>query len=148
MKYIEAPTDYLGNKKSLFLAGGITDCPDWQAELTSLLKNEDIVLLNPRRKNFPIHDPNATRTQITWEYNHLKKVEGISFWFPKETLCPIVLFEYGKWLVKDKPLFVGVHSEYKRRQDIEIQTELEKSDLKIVYDLDSLANQIKQWARS
>ena len=33
----------------LFLAGGITNCPDWQIEAIRLLGNQDIVVANPRR---------------------------------------------------------------------------------------------------
>jgi hypothetical protein len=42
----------------------------------------------------------------------------------------------------DKPLFVGVHPDYKRRQDVEIQTELARPDIKIVYSLEALAKQV------
>ena len=147
MKYIESPTEYQGKERSLFLAGGITNCPDWQAELTDLLRNEDVVLLNPRRANFPIHDPNAAQEQIEWEYRHLRKADTISFWFPKETICPIVLYELGAHSMTDKPLFVGVHPDYARRQDVEIQTGLIRPEIEIVYNLDSLSNQIKEWAR-
>jgi hypothetical protein len=48
------------------LAGGITGCPDWQSKLINLLRNEDIVIFNLRRKNFPIHDPTAVEEQIKW----------------------------------------------------------------------------------
>lgn len=30
----------------LFLAGGITNCPDWQIEVIRLLGNQDIVVAN------------------------------------------------------------------------------------------------------
>lgn len=148
MKYIEVPSVYEGNEKSLFLAGGITGCPDWQSELTNLLKPENIVLLNPIRTNFPINGPNAAEEQITWEYNHLRKANAISFWFPKETICPIVLYELGAWSMTEKPLFVGVHPDYKRRQDVEVQTKLERPDVQIVYDISSLYRQIKEWIDS
>ena len=144
MKYFESPEVYIGTKKSLFLAGGITNCPDWQEKMRKALKDVDIVLLNPRRYDFPIGDPNAAEAQIKWEYNHLRKASMILFWFPKETLCPIVLYELGAWSMTMKKLFVGVHPEYKRRQDVEIQTSLARWEIKIVYDLESLANQIKK----
>lgn len=146
MKYIEAPTIYKGNKKSLFLAGGITNCPDWQADLIKLLKNENIVLFNPRWKNFPMNSKIAKK-QIKWEFDHLHKATAISFWFCKETLCPIVLYELGAWSKTDKTLFIGVHPEYKRKIDVEIQTKLIRKDIKIVYDLKSLSNQIKKWIK-
>ncbi len=146
MQYIEAPIEYQGEERSLFLAGGITGCSDWQVELMDLLKDEDIVLLNPRRANFPVHDPDAARKQIAWEHRHLRKADAISFWFPKETLCPIVLYELGAWSMAFKPIFVGVHPEYQRRQDVEIQTKLARPKVEIVYDLTSLSAQIKEWA--
>jgi len=79
MKYIEALNIYEGNDKSLFLAGGITGCPNWQADLTDLFKDENIVLLNPRRRNFPINDPSASEQQIKWAYEHLRKATAVSF---------------------------------------------------------------------
>ena len=66
-KVIEAPKLYTPkeNEMSLFLGGGITNCPDWQKELIELLKDTpDLVMFNPRRANFPIHDPNAAEEQI------------------------------------------------------------------------------------
>lgn len=148
MKYIEAPREYLGKERSLFLAGGITGGPDWQAELTDLLKDEDIVLLNPRRANFPIDNQNAAKEQIEWEHWHLRKADAVSFWFPKETVCPITLYELGVQVMKNKPLFIGVHPEYARRQDVEIQTRLERPEIEIVYDLNSLSKQIKWWVKT
>ncbi|MBT3397685.1 hypothetical protein HOA55_03140 [archaeon] len=146
MKYIEAPEIYGGKDKSLFLAGGISNCPNWQEELANHLNNEDLVLLNPRRANFPINDSSAAEKQIQWEFNHLRKATAVSFWFPKETLCPIVLCELGAWSMTDKPLFIGIDPEYPRKQDVEIQTKLARPDIKIVYDLKSLSEQIRGWA--
>ena len=144
MKYIEAPNTYnqdlLGN--SMFLAGGITNCPNWQQEMAQLLSSTNLTLLNPRREDFPIGDQ-AAFGQIGWEHNALRAVKSILFWFPRETICPIVLYELGAWSMKDKPIFVGVHPEYKRRQDVEIQTGWVRPNVEIVYSLTDLANQIK-----
>jgi len=144
MQYIEAPTQYEPKgQKSLFLAGGITGCPDWQREVVAALADTDWVVLNPRRANFPIHDPNAAIAQITWEHEHLRKADAISFWFPRETLCPIVLYELGAWSMTDKPLFIGMDREYQRRMDVVIQTGLARPDVHIVYSLDDLAQQLR-----
>ena len=145
MRYLE-PLENLERSleyKSVFLAGGITGCPDWQQEMRQLLSDTDFILLNPRRSNFPIHDPNAARKQIAWEHNHLRKADSILFWFCKETIQPIVLYEIGAWSMTDKPIFIGVHPEYQRRQDVEIQTELARREVRIVYSLQKLADQIK-----
>jgi len=143
---IEAPKKYFDkNLTSLFLAGGITNCPDWQQELIHYLKDaEDLIIYNPRRKNFPIHDPNAANEQITWEYNYLKKCDIISFWFSRGSLNPIVLYELGMHGNSgDKLIFIGMDKEYERKQDVIIQTKLARPDIKIVYDLKDLANQIQ-----
>lgn len=148
MQYIESPKTYslevTGNRsKSIFLAGGITNCPDWQQEMVQLLGKTDYTLLNPRRKNFPIDDPSAAPKQVTWEHYALRAAKEILFWFPYETLCPIVLYELGAWSMTEKPLYVGVHPKYKRCQDVEIQTGLIRPDVKIVYSLEALAEQVQ-----
>jgi len=145
IEYIESPVEYKGNKKSIFIAGGITGCPDWQTELADLLEDEDFVFLNPRRKNFPMDDPTAAKKQITWEHNHLRKATAILFWFPKETICPIVLYELGNWSMTKKQLFIGVHPEYQRKQDVEIQTELARPDVEIVSNLKDLSEEVRKW---
>jgi hypothetical protein len=147
MRYIEALEVYepTPDELAVFLGGGITGCPDWQAEIVAKLSDvESLTLLNPRRANFPINDPSASEAQIKWEFEHLRKADAILFWFPKETLCPITLFELGAWLMSGKQLFVGVHPDYARRQDIEVQTKLAKAGrLKIFYSLDDLATQVR-----
>src|SRR5262245_39813726 len=90
---IEPPAEYDGPGPSLFLAGGITGCPDWQAETISLFADLPLVLLNPRRRDFPINDPSAGPSQIEWEHRHLRRADAVLFWFPRETLCPIALYE-------------------------------------------------------
>jgi len=150
MKDIECPEIYTGDgkEKSLFIAGGISGCKVWQDELVDMLKNEDITLLNPRRKFFKVDDLEVEKEQIKWEYEHLRKADGISFWFPNETVCPITLYELGAWAITDKPLFVGVDSGYLRKRDVEIQLKLVRPDIEIVYDLPSLFNQIKEWIKN
>ncbi len=148
MRYIEAPKTYTRrkNEKVIFLAGGITNCPDWQQDLVKLLDIPQLVILNPRRKNFPIGNPSVAIEQITWEFNSFQKADLISFWFSRGSLNPIVLFELGKWLVQnEKKIFIGIDTEYQRRQDVEIQTFLERKDVLLVYSLEALTKQIKDY---
>lgn len=144
MKYIESLQKYekQPDETSVFLAGGITGCPDWQQELADFFQATDIVVLNPRRKHFPINDPDAASKQIHWEFRHLLMADVIIFWFPKESICPIALYELGAWTMTQKPIFIGMHPDYERRRDIEIQTGLRRSGSKIVYSLQELANQV------
>lgn len=144
MIYVEAPNDAPTGAKmpSIFLAGSIQGTSDWQSEMVKYLKDLDMIIYNPRRKNFPMDDPNAAEGQITWEFKKLRLSSMISFWFSKETLAPIVLFEYGQHTMTSKPLVTGVDPKYPRRQDVEIQTKLIRPEIKIVYDLKELSDQI------
>jgi hypothetical protein len=144
MKVVESPNTYSPDPEArrLYLAGGITKCPDWQQEMIHLLAQTDLVIFNPRRRHFPIEDPSAAEEQIRWEHHPLRFASDIQFWFPCETLCPIALYELGAWSMTDKPIYVGVHPEYSRRQDIDIQTELTRPWVEIVYSLQDLAGQV------
>ena len=145
MNYIEAPKAYCGNEKSLFLAGGISNCPDWQTLIIAHLWKEEITLFNPRRVKFPMDDRDAAPEQIQWEFKNLRKADAILFWFPKETLCPIVLYELGAHSMSPKSLFVGVHPEYERKLDVEVQLKLVRPEIEIVYDLNTLGQKVKEW---
>ena len=151
MKYIEALSEYypvnnplgiLPYESSVFLAGGITGCSDWQSELTALLSDTNLVVLNPRRQNFPAKDPLASAQQIRWEHKHLAMASLVSFWFPHETLCPITLFELGTFTMGQRPLLVGCDPKYARRRDIETQMSLYRPDVKVVESIEELSEQI------
>lgn len=144
----EAPNEYDGSEPTLFLAGGITGTHDWQTELVGRLAESPLVLLNPRRRNFPMNDPTAAEAQIHWEYRHLRKATAVLFWFPHETLCPIALYELGsRSMVPEQPLFVGTHPEYARRLDVVVQLKLARPDVFIFGDLSELADAVEEWAK-
>lgn len=152
MRYVEAlnKPELFDTHTKLFLAGGITNCPDWQKTMVSLLANTNLTILNPRRADFPIGDPNAAQKQIKWEYDALREADIIQFWFPADTLCPIVLYELGAWSARRnivtigyKSIFIGIEPGYKREQDVVIQTGLVRPEIEIVYSLEELAIQIK-----
>lgn len=126
MIYIKCPSE--PNKSSLttvFLAGGITNCPDWQAIVKEQLSdvNDQLSLIDPRRDDFDATNPLMSENQIRWEHASLRLADAILFWFPAETLCPITLFELGAHAGK-VPIFVGTHPEYKRRFDVVAQLRL------------------------
>jgi hypothetical protein len=131
MKVVTAP-DLLVERDgiSVFLAGGITGCPDWQSEVIELLR-EDINLrgsvgdnayvLNPRRPDFDVNNHTLSEQQIRWEFEHINRADLMLFWFPAETLCPITLYELGRAVGSNKKVFIGIHPEYKRKFDLEVQ---------------------------
>ena len=128
----------------LFLAGGISNCRDWQADLIKDIKNiPNLTVYNPRRKNFPIGDLNAAEQQITWEFNHLRDADIVTFWFSSGSLNPIVLYELGMWGNScDRPIIVGIDPDYERKHDVEFQTRLSRPEVPIVYSLEEMSEKI------
>jgi hypothetical protein len=148
MLYIEAPNygGYPHTRKALFLAGGITGCPDWQNDVVRALNDTNLVLLNPRRKNFDVSDKSATDIQIRWEYKHLQLADAVLFWFPCETLCPITLFELGAQSKSNKPLFIGTHPNYQRQRDVYVQMGLARPELFVSNSFADIISMARQWA--
>jgi len=145
---IIAPDPYPVDRPNLFLAGGITGCPDWQAEMIRLLDPLPAgwLVLNPRRGRFPMGDPGAALEQIAWEHDGLRAARAIVFWFPRESVSPIALYELGAWSMTERPLFVGAHEAYPRRADIEIQTRLVRPDVSTsATTLSALAGQVRRY---
>jgi len=121
----------------VFLAGGITKCPEWQkAVIAELEKYElpNLVVFNPRRENFPIGNPNASQEQIEWEFFWLERMDIFSMYFSAgESDQPICMYELGRNLLrmtlagrKDRCV-ISVEKGYKREQDVLIQSKLAAS---------------------
>lgn len=126
MYVIKAPSK--SNKvypRSIFLAGGITKCEDWQTKVSDALMSIDGNLFNPRRDVMPTGIFEITR-QIEWEYYWIRHVDIVAFWFAPETLNPITLFELGSALNRKETqkLIVAVHPKYQRRFDVITQCRL------------------------
>ena len=128
MIYIQAPEEvWFPSKKSIFLAGGISNCTNWQPNVAKWFINTDLVVVNPRREDFT----NCSSTQqIIWEFERLKKSDIILFWFPPETVCPITLYELGAWAGR-KPIIVGCHRDYSRKLDLEVQLGLKNTPVHV-----------------
>lgn len=143
-RYVECPEEFAagGGERSVFLAGGITGCGDWQQALRGLLAEAPLALINPRRGTYDFGDPAAAELQIAWEFRHLRAASMISFWFAAEQIQPISLYELGAWSMSPKQIFVGVHPEYPRRHDVIVQTRLVRPEVVIADSLEELALQI------
>jgi len=150
MRHIQAPKIFSPKKSSewertLFIGGGISGTTVWQDKMVKLLTGTNLILLNPRRKKFDVKDPMMTVEQIEWEFYHLRFARARMFWFPPETLCPITLFELGKYIESSDRLFVGVDPKYARYDDVQTQLTLARpGDSKIDCYLSSLAVRIKR----
>ena len=131
--YLEAPNQLdrysaIDLSRTIFLAGSITGAWGWQKEAVGYLGHH-FNLFNPRRANYSALDPKLEREQIFWEAKHLDLAEITLFYFDAATLAPITLLEFGKQLVKSeyapfRKTYVCIHPDYKRKNDVIIQTEL------------------------
>lgn len=148
MKVITAPEYYelKDGEISVFLAGGITNCPEWQDEVIKELEkifhntsiNDKIVVFNPRRKNFPINKPEESTKQIEWEFNALLECDIFSMYFSSgESDQPICLYELGRNLTRlqwlnpagwEDQIVLSVFNGYRRRNEVIIQTSLATSN--------------------
>lgn len=88
--------------------------------------------------------------QIAWESTYVRDSDSIAFWFGRETLCPITLFELGSALERGtQMLWVGIDLKYARKVDIEERLKHAKpvgifhGMLPVVYSLDDLAQEIR-----
>ena len=140
MRVITAPEEYTPQREDVhvFLAGGIMDCPDWQSEVIERLSRkratDHLVVLNPRRADFPMHDPDAATEQINWEFNWLEKCDIFSMYFSEgESVQPICMYELGRNILRTqirfpedwhKRIIVSAEHGYKRIKDVQIQTGL------------------------
>ena len=142
-----------GFRQRLFLGGGITGCPDWQSTITNLIEEYtqatgawtvDVDIVNPRRTEWnPSFDNQAeSEKQVQWEFNQLWNSNSILFWFCKETLCPITLFELGVWSTTHKKIFVGVEPGYQRLFDVKVQMKFARPDVAVVDSMEALARQV------
>lgn len=146
MKEIKSPEIFENNEMpSIFLAGGITDCYDWQSDMIKLLQNCNVQLVNPRRSDFDVTNPNMSEEQIEWEYKNLNIVDAVLFYFPSETLCPITLYELGVHATKGTKLFVGCHPEYKRKFDVIKQLELIRPEIVVYETLEELSKIVSEY---
>jgi hypothetical protein len=154
--YYECPRVYsdTGDHFSVFLAGGITGCPNWQEYAKNKLLEtcDGLVILNPRRATFDVTDKNASHEQIKWEFDALRKASIVLFWFPhsETSVCPIALYELGVFAQRQQfgksAIMVGCDPCYARREDVKIQLSLlSKEDVTIHSSLDALLGDVEKW---
>lgn len=129
VRYIESPKAYRpepGDPPALFLAGGIPNVQPWHDDAVMQLEmlGEPVVVLNPRRRNFPVDDPWAGAEQVVWEHRHLHRADVTLFWFaapdpdapvPAESVVqPTTLLELGVALGEGRRIVVGADERYPR----------------------------------
>lgn len=101
---VQAPHTYgqHAGKKRIFLAGSIEmgRAIEWQKKVVEELGDLDVVLLNPRRRDWDSSwehsiDHLQFRQQVEWELTALDDADVIVMYFDPETKSPITLLELG-----------------------------------------------------
>ena len=131
------------NKVKIFLAGGITNCRNWQQEVIKGIQNkyidtEDMIIINPRRENFPIGDKSESVRQIDWEFRMLERCDIFTMYFCSgESDQPICMYELGRNIIRmqtrfpsnwEQRIVVSSEYKYKRKTDVNIQVCLATQD--------------------
>lgn len=148
-RYFEAPNHWEPadwEPPAVFLAGGITGCPRWHDHAIQVLRDSGVsmVVLNPNRANFPIHDPEAGWEQFSWEQDQLHLAKTITLmWFPAPfaptTVQPIAQYEFGQLTESTTRRFVvGADPGYPRARDVGYMMRYSRPDQPVYSDLDSL----------
>jgi hypothetical protein len=157
--YLEAPNKPSNSQirniitKSIFLYGGISGCPNWQFRAKQKLSCiTDLFIINPRRETYDINNSGIALDQIEWEYTYSKLAKQRMFWFCKETVQPITLYELGKELGQvicaidngyaTAPIFVGVDSRYPRALDVREQMKYITPEIPIYSNLEGILDSI------
>jgi hypothetical protein len=128
MIVITAPHLYIPkyDDVTVFLAGGITGCRDWQKETIEHLRkfvgrdDTQVVVYNPRQEDFDINNPAATIDQITWEYQYLNQVDIFSMYFVGgDQVQPICMYELGRYIKPyEEDQVISVEMDYIRKIDV------------------------------
>ena len=141
MRVVVAPYFFSLAKQHItcFLAGGITNCWEWQDKVINELKSYSdtgaLVVMNPRRPDFPINDPNAAPQQIMWEFYWLERCDIFSMYFAasEQSDQPICMYELGRNVIAMQHRFpesymnrivISCEDGYRRETDVKTQMNL------------------------
>lgn len=117
---------------TVFTAGSIEmgKAIDWQSQVIDKLKDLDVSILNPRRKDWDSsweQDPekNPFREQVLWELSSIGKADITFFYFSPDTVSPISLLELGLCLGEiGKKIIVCCPKEFGRYGNVKITCEV------------------------
>lgn len=153
MEVIYAPTWWNpvthGFGVSVFLAGSIEMgvAEEWQDKVVAALSEEDVIVFNPRRKDWDsswvqsIDNPQF-KEQVTWELDHLEMTSIAMFYFDPTTKSPITLMELGL-VAKDftKQIFVCCPEGFWRKGNVDILCE--RNDITVCNSLEHMIEEVK-----
>ncbi len=124
--YSPQPWQTSAGERSIFLAGSIDmgRAEDWQKTLGDLLPHENLVLLNPRRKDWDISweqriENPVFKAQVKWELDGLERADLIVFYFAADSKSPITLLELGLFAHSGRAV-VCCPAEFWRKGNVDI----------------------------
>jgi len=145
---VTAPENYVNLKwvdhTAIFLAGSIDNgiAPDWQKEVLLALKDKDVMLMNPRRKDW---DSNAgdkeVELQVNWELDAMEYANYVIMYLAEGSKAPISLLELGLE-AKSGRIIVAAHPTYYRRVNVKVVCE--RNSIPLYETLDELIQAITE----
>lgn len=146
---IQAPNRYdmFADKAKVFLGGSIEmgKAADWQQAVVSAIKDLDVVILNPRRKDWDsslkqeLTDPRFVE-QVTWELQALEDSDIIVIYFDPTTKSPISLLELGLH-ARQKGILVCCPEGFYRKGNVDITCQ--KYNVPVFPDLNALVRTLR-----
>jgi hypothetical protein len=102
MIHYQSPKFYKKDRYTIFLGGSIDmgNCENWQQKLADDLKDEDVILLNPRSDIFDLTQEQSVKNdyfynRVNWELDGLLHSDLIVMYLLPNTYSPISLMEIG-----------------------------------------------------
>jgi len=141
------PSDF---SNCIFLAGSIDldKAVNWQAQIVeSLQDRSDLILLNPRRKEWDSSWPQEAsfgpfREQVEWELKAQEEAAMIVMYFAPTSKSPITLLELGLFAQTGR-LVVCCPEGYWRKGNVDIVCQ--RYGVPMVGNLEALVEQIRIW---
>src|SRR5260370_27949679 len=144
-----APLELASEMRTVFLAGSIEGglAEPWQAAVEKALRDEDVLILNPRRDAWDdtweqsIHHEQF-RGQVEWELEAQERANLIAMYFAPATKAPITLLELGLFARHEK-IVVCCPDGYWRKGNVEVVCD--RYNIPLVHDLNALCADV--WRR-
>ena len=134
----------------VFLGGAIDNgaARDWQKEFVHEFKDDNVIFLNPRRKQWDasweqtIHNPKF-KEQVVWELKAQHLADINVYYIPKDSKAPITLLEIGLFSRQyNSKIAICCEPGYWRRGNLEVISEY--YSIPLFDEFEQLINWVKQ----
>lgn len=129
---------------AIFLAGSIDNgvAPDWQKDVLEALRDKNVMLMNPRRKDWdPNSGDNEVERQVNWELEAMEYANYIIMYLAEGSKAPISLLELGLEAQSGR-ILVAAHPTYYRR--VNVRVVCERNNIPLFETLEELIQAISE----